>query len=75
MISKQIAIRHDLIYTGSKPSNENSTDVRNPFRLLTHYHQSLYREPKLTGNFIYLFEHNLAETQNPNSYSFQQIQT
>lgn len=75
MISNQIAIRHDLIHTGSKPSNENSTDVRNPFRLLTHYHQSLYREPKLTGNFIYLFEHNLAETQNPNSYSFQQIQT
>lgn len=41
MISTQIAIRCELIRTGSKPSREKSTDVQNHFRLVIRYHQSL----------------------------------
>lgn len=37
MISTRIAIRCDLIQSASKPSNENITDMQNPFRLMTHY--------------------------------------
>lgn len=44
MISIQITILCDLVNTESKPSNEHSTDVQNPFRLATHYHHSLFME-------------------------------
>lgn len=44
MISTPIAIRWDLIHTGSNPSKEKSTDMQNHFRLETHYHHSLLME-------------------------------